>query len=82
MVGFEFGIGDPYPHVAKQLRALGLTDVGDRSAKIEVQQMAWNFLRDRWAPAGPASGWPSVGEGCGGALGPLGRRSGVPLFMQ
>ncbi|KAI8472633.1 MAG: cyclin-like protein [Monoraphidium minutum] len=46
VVGFEFGIGDPYPHVAKQLRALGLGDGGDRSVKIEVQQMAWNFLRD------------------------------------
>ncbi|GBF93302.1 hypothetical protein Rsub_06034 [Raphidocelis subcapitata] len=44
-VGFEFGIGDPYPHVAKQLFALGLTD-SEHAAKVEVQQMAWNFLRD------------------------------------
>lgn len=56
VVGFEFGIGDPYPHVAKQLRALGLTDEGDRNAKIEVQQMAWNFLRDRWGLA-MRGGW-------------------------
>lgn len=51
VVGFEFGIGDPYPHVGKQLRALGVRDDGDRSAKIDIQQMAWNFLRDRWANA-------------------------------
>lgn len=47
VVGFEFNIGDPYPHVAKQLRALGLSDETDRNAKIEVQQLAWNLLRDR-----------------------------------
>ena len=51
VVGFQFGVGDPYPHVAKQLRALGLTDGADRAAKMEVQQMAWNFLRDRRARA-------------------------------
>jgi hypothetical protein len=51
VVGFTFGIGDPYPHVAKQLRALGLSDERDRNAKIEIQQMAWNFLRDRCAVA-------------------------------
>jgi hypothetical protein len=51
VVGFEFGLGDPYPHVAKQLRALGLTDEADRSAKIAIQQNAWNILRDRFGVA-------------------------------
>jgi cyclin T len=53
--GFQFGIGDPYPHVAKQLHALGLRDEAGapraRSAKTEVQQMAFCFLRDRCVAA-------------------------------
>ena len=51
-LGFEFSIGDPYPHVASQMRALGMTQPGSivpLAACFEVRQLAWNFALDSLA---------------------------------
>lgn len=56
---FSFDVADPYPHVTRHLRALGLTDEADRAAKLEVQQLAWCFLRDRCGAPPVRAGPPS-----------------------